>query len=303
MPDAPLALALAAGVLAAVNPCGFALLPAYLSFMIAVNGGRRGAAVARALGTTAAMTAGFVGLFGLFGLVVAPVAGSVQRHLPWVTIGVGLLLVGLGGWLVAGRQLPGLGAALSHGPAARRSVPSMVAFGVAYAVASLSCTIGPFLAIVVSSFRAGSTAAGVALFVAYAVGMGLTVAVAAVAVALAHDGVLRRARRAAPLLSRIGGGLLVAAGAYVAWYGWYEIRVLRGAAVADPVIDVAAAAQRRLSTLLDAAGAAVLAAVLAVLLAAAGVRWLRRRRARGVNRASGAAIRIGRDQPSENEPA
>jgi cytochrome c biogenesis protein CcdA len=277
--DAPLALALAAGMLAAVNPCGFALLPAYLSFLIAGDGGGRGTAVVRALGTTAAMTAGFVVVFGLFGLVVAPVAGSVQRHLPWVTIGVGLLLAGLGGWLLAGRQLPGLGAALARGPAARRSLPSMAAFGVAYAVASLSCTIGPFLAIVVTSFRAGSTVAGVALFVAYAAGMGLTVAVAAVAVALAREGLLRRVRRAASMLSRLGGVLLVAAGAYVAWYGWYEIRVLRGDAVTDPVIDAAAGAQRRLSTLLDHAGAALLAAVLVVLLVAAGLHRLSRRRA------------------------
>ena len=278
MSDAPLALALAAGMLAAVNPCGFALLPAYLSFLIAGDGVGRGAAVLRALGTTAAMTAGFVLVFGLFGLVVAPVAGSVQRHLPWVTIGVGLLLVGLGGWLLAGRRLPGPGMTPSRGPAARRSLPSMAAFGVAYAVASLSCTIGPFLAIVVTSFRAGSTTAGVALFVAYAAGMGLTVAVAAVAVALARDGLLRRVRRAAPLLSRLGGGLLVVAGAYVAWYGWYEIRVLRGAAISDPVVDAAAAAQRGLSDLLDRAGAGWLTAVLAVLLAAAAVRRLTRRR-------------------------
>jgi cytochrome c-type biogenesis protein len=281
VPDAPLALALAAGMLAAVNPCGFALLPAYLSFLIAGDGGR-GAAVARALGTTAAMTAGFVAVFGLFGLVVAPVAGSVQRHLPWVTIGVGLLLVALGGWLLAGRQVPGLGVTLSRGPAARRSLPSMAAFGVAYAVASLSCTVGPFLAIVVSSFRAGSTAAGIALFVAYAVGMGLTVAVAAVAVALTREGLLRRARRAAPVLSRLGGGLLVAAGAYVAWYGWYEVRVLRGGAVTDPVVDAAAVAQRRLSDLIDGAGAGVLAGVLAVLLIAAAARRLTRGRAAGV---------------------
>lgn len=279
MSDAPLALALAAGMLAAVNPCGFALLPAYLSFLVTGDGDAgRGAAVARALGATAAMTAGFVAVFGVFGLVVAPIAGTVQRHLPWVTIGIGLLLVVLGGWLLAGRQLPGLGVAVSRGPAAGRSLPAMAMFGAAYAVASLSCTIGPFLAIVVTSFRAGSTVGGIGLFAAYAAGMGLTVAVAALAVALARDGLLRRVRRAAPLLSRIGGGLVVVAGAYVAWYGWYEIRVLRGATTADPIIDGAGVAQRWLSTLLDQAGAGVLAAILAALLATAAMVWPRRRR-------------------------
>lgn len=71
------------------------------------------------------------------------------------------------------------------------------------------------------------------------------------------------------------------AGAYVAWYGWYEIRVLGGGDVGDPVIDTAAGAQRRLSGLLDQAGAGVLAAVLAALLVAAVVGWLMRRRRTG----------------------
>jgi cytochrome c-type biogenesis protein len=35
-------------------------------------------------------------------LVIAPAAGQIQRHLPWVTIGIGLALVGLGGWLWRG---------------------------------------------------------------------------------------------------------------------------------------------------------------------------------------------------------
>jgi cytochrome c-type biogenesis protein len=277
MSDAPLALAVAAGTLAAVNPCGFALLPAYLSLLVVGDGDAgRGAAVGRALAATAAMTAGFVAVFGVFGLVVAPVAGAVQRHLPWVTIGVGVLLVVLGAVLLAGRQLPGLRIAVSRGPAVGPSMPSMVMFGTAYAVASLSCTIGPFLAIVVTSFRAGSITSGVALFVAYAAGMGLTVAVAALAVALARDGLLRRIRRAAPLLSRLGGALLVVAGAYVAWYGWYEIRILRGSITGDPVIDGATTAQRWLSTMMDQAGVAAIAVIFAVLLAGAALLQLTR---------------------------
>ncbi|WP_344056748.1 cytochrome c biogenesis CcdA family protein, partial [Sphaerisporangium rubeum] len=255
MPDAPLALAVAAGTVAAVNPCGFALLPAYLSLLVAGDGGR-GAAVGRALAATAAMTAGFVAVFGVFGLVLTPVAGAVQRHLPWVTIVVGVLLTVLGMLLLAGRRLPGLGTLVSRGPAVGPSPLSMALFGMSYAVASLSCTVGPFLAIVVTSFRAGSLVSGVALFVAYAAGMGLTVAVAALAVALARDGLLRRVRRASPVLSRLGGALLVLAGAYVAWYGWYEIRLFNGATTTDPVITTATSVQRRLSELLDHTGPA-----------------------------------------------
>jgi cytochrome c-type biogenesis protein len=280
--EAPLGLAVAAGMLAAVNPCGFALLPAYLAFLITGDGPTgKGAAVRRALGATAAMTAGFAAVFGLFGLLIAPAAGQIQRHLPWVTIGIGLTLVGLGGWLLAGRSLPGLRLPSAKGPTVTRSVVSMATFGVAYAVASLSCTIGPFLAIVVTSFRAGSPAEGVGLFVAYAAGMGLTVAAAALAIALAHGSLATRLRRAGPLISRLGGLLLLVAGGYVAHYGWWETQVLAGVAATDPVIDTAASVQRWLAGGLDRAGPATVAAVVALLLAGglAGA-WAATRRSR-----------------------
>ncbi|WP_347598735.1 hypothetical protein [Acrocarpospora sp. B8E8] len=39
--DLPLTLALTAGLVAAFNPCGFALLPAYLTMLIADQGASR----------------------------------------------------------------------------------------------------------------------------------------------------------------------------------------------------------------------------------------------------------------------
>jgi len=272
MTDVPVLLALAAGVLAAVNPCGFALLPAYLSLLVVADGpsaspARRTATVGRALALTGAMTAGFVVVFGAFGLALAPAAGLVQRHLPWFTITFGSLLAVLGGWLVAGRQLPALPWKPSRAPTLTRSMPSMALFGVAYALASMSCTIGPFLAIVVSSLRAGSPLEGVGLFIVYAVGMGLVVGVLALAVALARASLVRRLRRAAAVLSRTGGVLLVVTGGYVAWYGWYELHVSTGA---DPVVRAGTALQQSLAAGLNRTGVIVaVAVVFAALLAVA----------------------------------
>src|SRR4029453_1056911 len=100
-------------MLAAANPCGFALLPAYLSLLVVgEDAPGRPAAAARALVLTAAMTLGFAVVFGVFGLVISPVAGSVQQHLPWFGVAVGLLLAGMGGWLLAGRHLPSFGLTL-----------------------------------------------------------------------------------------------------------------------------------------------------------------------------------------------
>ncbi|QHY94404.1 Cytochrome C biogenesis protein transmembrane region [Streptomyces sp. S4.7] len=278
MSDLPLALALTAGVLAAVNPCGFALLPAYLSLLVLGDDSpTRGVAVGRALTATASITVGFAALFGVFGLAIQPVAGQVQEHLPWFTIFFGILMGLAGAWLSAGRQLPALMPKVRRAPSVTRSVPSMALFGMAYATASLGCTIAPFLAIVVSAFRSGSTGEGVALFAAYAAGMGLIVGVASVTVALTRSAAVGQLRRAGALAPRIGGGLLLLVGAYVAYYGWYEIRVQRDPTTTDPVIDAAGAVQRVLADSLDSAGPAVLAGLLAALLVTA---WAIRRRAR-----------------------
>ncbi len=287
MPDGLLALALGAGMLAAVNPCGFALLPAYLSLLV-VGDDRPGPhrAVGRALWSTLALTTGFAAAFGIFGLAVAPTAAQLQRHLPWFTVALGLGLVALGALLAAGRslrlpRLPRLPGRAGRRRTTRRPLTrsfwSMAGFGAGYAAASLTCTIGPFLALVVAGFRTDSTAVGVALFLAYAAGMGLVVGTVAVAVALADDTLVRGLRRAGSWVPRVGGVLLVLAGGYVAYYGWWELRVLAGADPDDPVIDAAAAAQRAVADAVQAPGALAWLAVGVLLLAAGLIGRLRRR--------------------------
>src|SRR5688572_8192896 len=192
MVDATYALALAAGMLAAVNPCGFAMLPAYVSLLVVGDEGAGGTLrpVGRALALAAAMTLGFGAVFGSFGLLAASAADWLVLRLPWVTVVIGVILLLLGLWLLAGRELPSPVPKLRQAPALRRQFASMVLFGGFFAVASLGCTIGPFLLVVVTSFRAGSVTQGVALFVAYAAGMALVVGTVALAVALARQSVV-----------------------------------------------------------------------------------------------------------------
>ncbi|MCJ0875094.1 cytochrome c biogenesis CcdA family protein [Streptomyces sp. AP-93] len=287
MSDLPLALALTAGILAAVNPCGFALLPAYLSLLVLGDDSpTRTVAIGRALTATASITIGFAALFGIFGLAIQPVAGQVQEHLPWFTIAFGILMAAAGLWLLLGRQLPTLAPRLRRAPALTRSIPSMALFGTAYAIASLGCTIAPFLAIVISAFRSGSHAEGVLLFAAYALGMGLIVGIASLTVALTRTTAVPHLRRAGALAPRIGGGLLLAVGGYVAYYGSYEIRIQRDPATQDPVIDAAGALQRTLADLLDSIGPVTLAALFAALLIGAALSRIRGRRGSTVSRAA-----------------
>ncbi|WP_165988189.1 cytochrome c biogenesis CcdA family protein [Streptomyces sp. YIM 98790] len=290
MDGVPFALAFTAGMLAAVNPCGFALLPAYLGLFVSGGGdgerddGGRAGALRRAAVATCAMTAGFTLVFGAFGLVVSPLALSVERWLPRVTVVIGILLLVTGGWLLSGRELkvplP------KAGPAGRNPAESaggMALFGVSYAVASLSCTVGPFLAITATAFRGSSVPGVLTVFLAYAGGMGAVVGVLTLGAALSRQAVAARLRRALPYVTRLSGALLLAAGGYVTYYGWYEIRLLRGEPAGnDPVIRWATGVQGDLTRLLDDLGPWRVTAALAVLLAAtaaltAATRHARRR--------------------------
>jgi cytochrome c biogenesis protein CcdA len=281
MTDVPVLLALTAGMVAALNPCGFALLPAYLTLVVAQGGDdtSRAAAVRRALTMSGAMTAGFVGVFGAFGLVAVPLALSLERYLPWATIVIGVALIGLGVYLLTGRELL-LSTPKLAGAAPDRTIRSMVMYGVAYAVASLSCTIGPFLAITTSTFRSESLLSGVSVFVLYGIGMGLVVAVLAVAVALAQKGLITRFRRATPYISRFSGVLLLIAGAYVAYYGYYEIQVFSGADASDPIVGAFTSVQSSVANWVASINPWVLAGVLGALVAAGAgsALWARRRR-------------------------
>ncbi|CAN5752774.1 cytochrome c biogenesis CcdA family protein [soil metagenome] len=234
--NGPYALAVAAGMAATVNPCGFAMLPAYLSTFVGLEQrSSRFGALGRAMTVSLALTSGFVLVFGLFGLIVTPLALRIERYLPWVTIVLGLGLVGLGIALVRGSQLLVKVPKLKWG-GRDDALPSMFLFGVSYAVASLSCTICPFLAVTTTTFRADSWIAGLGVFVAYGIGMGLVIVILTSAVALAQAGVVNRIRGFLPVMNRIAGGLLVVAGAYVAYYGWYELRVFDGD-TGDPLVD------------------------------------------------------------------
>lgn len=249
MDTATLGLALTAGALAALNPCGFALLPAYLSIFIVPREDEPTRTIARTASrvvtTTGAMTGGFVLVFTVFGLAIAPFAAASQRFLPYITSVTGILLAALGALMLAGRQL--------NVPLPRvagwsgRGAGAAFGYGLVYALASLTCTVAPFLAIVVTSLRSDDLGEGLVLFVAYALGMGLVVGVAAIAVAVAAGTVINRMRGAGRWVPRVVGGLVLVVGLYVTYYGIWEIRVLNGADPTDPIIETALQIQRWMS--------------------------------------------------------
>lgn len=269
-----LTFALGAGLVAALNPCGFALLPGYLALVISGNteASSRLIVVGRAAAATAVMAAGFVTVFGVFGLAIAPVVASAHQVLPYATIGIGVVLLCVGIWLLLGRELTMAMPRLFTGtPTA--SLGSMYAYGLAYAIASLSCTVAPFLAVISTTFRQGSVVSGMLAFLAYGAGMTITVGVAALAVALLGNSATRVLRKVLPYVGRIAGAIVAVTALYVIYYGYYEIRMSSGNGDAhDLVVGTVVAIQGWLAQQVEQIGAwPLIAAVVAIIVMTVGL--------------------------------
>ena len=222
--------AFAAGMASAVNPCGFAMLPAYLGLYLGSNLNeeeRPGpvASILRGLVVGGSVSAGFILLFGIVGGAVGLSASFISDLLPWLGLIIGAALVGAGAWMVAGGKLyTGIAARAADrlGNPNTVSVRSFFTFGVSYGTASLSCTLPIFIAVVGIGSATSSLLQVVGNFFLYAIGMGLVIMVMTLGMAIFKGAMVRLMRRALPYIQPIASAFMVIAGAYIVFY-WLTV--------------------------------------------------------------------------------
>jgi len=230
--ELPFGLSFTAGMVTTVTPCAVAVLPAYISLYLGSQ--QRGLLsesiyrrVVRALLLSVVVTLGFVLLFGAVGAVMSLGGVRLQENLqavvPWVAIVIGGALVLLGIYfLLGGHFYINLPARLARriGGGSNVSIKGFFVFGIAYALAALSCSLPVFFIVVVTSITVDGFASGLLQFVYYALGMGFVILVITLASALFKETTNRWLRRAVPIVTRLNGLLLIFAGGYIIYY-WF----------------------------------------------------------------------------------
>jgi len=227
-----LGYAILAGMVASVNPCGFALLPAYLGLYLddghtEIGPGRR---AGRAVGISVTMTASFVLLFGAVGIVANLAASGLTASLPWIgtAVGAGLILTGgimASGWQIGSRLVPRPARRLRR-TALAGGFAGYAAYGAAYALASLGCTLPVFLSVVATSFQFHGIAAAAGQFMLFGLGMGIVLTAVTTATAFFGHGLTRRLRSVASRASWTTAVLMWLAGAYVLYYWLVAARLM-----------------------------------------------------------------------------
>jgi cytochrome c biogenesis protein CcdA len=223
----PFGYAFGAGMVSAVNPCGFAMLPVYLTLYLGAkdNDFRQKSIILRmlkAFGIAFVVTAGFGLLFGVVGAIVSAGGTFLMGAMPWLSIVVGIGLMFLGAWMLLGHTLSShffLAAAGKISDPRQMSVLGFFLFGIAFGATSLSCTLPIFLMVVGSSITAGDFSGGLFQFISYILGMGSVMLILTLGIAVVKEGVVVGAlRKILPYVQKISAVLLLVAGGYIVYY-------------------------------------------------------------------------------------
>lgn len=203
-PLAPtLAFAVGAGVATFFAPCAFPLLPGYVGYYLTERGG---SGVGGMVAPAVAAAGGAVLTLGVVGAAAFALGRAVTDYVPLFEPVAGVVLVGFGALVVAGRA-PSFRVALPGRPS---SATGFAVFGAGYAVTAAGCVVPLFVGVVTQALTYPPVD-GALVFAAY------TGSVAAPLVGvtlLAGTGVdaWRSAGRYSGRIERVAGAVMLVAG-------------------------------------------------------------------------------------------
>lgn len=224
-----ISLAFVAGVVTFFNPCGFALLPAYVAHYL---GQRKGSTASNwlmigwhGLKLGLVVSAGFFTVFGALGVAFSLVGGAVLSrlgpHLPWVAASIGGILILLGVLMLFGSFSVGLSLEAIATRIAQdnphTSLRSYYLYGISYAVGSIGCVFPIFFVWVVQPLLQGFVG-GLVNFVAYASGMALMMIALSLTISFSKELIEGYLRPLMRYVHKAAALVMIGAGVYLIYY-------------------------------------------------------------------------------------
>ena len=264
------------GVLAAVNPCGFVLLPTYLIFFLGTREEPNlttGERLRRALVVSSGISIGFLAIFFVIGVISRLFTQWIELNAKYASLAIGIVLVIGGARMLTGWTpkfaVPQLGGVQT------KTFRATVVYGVAYAVASIGCTIGFLTTAVFGSIALHGFVSGVISILLYGLGMAMLVTALTVSLAFAKTGLLTIVKNQLHLIQRLGAIFVTLTGIYLVFYWYAAISETRSASFVTRIERW----QTRVASFLQQQGAFRLAVVLTLVVAMAVVASRRKARA------------------------
>ena len=207
------------GVLAAVNPCGFVLLPTYLLFFLGTREDQNlktNERLQRSLVVSSGISLGFLGVFLIIGIISRLFTQWIELNAKYAALVIGFVLIFAGIRMLTGWSpkfaTPNIGGAQT------KTFRAMIVYGVAYAIASIGCTIGFLTTAVFGSIALHGFFSGVISILLYGLGMAMLVTALTVSLAFAKTGLLTVIKNRLHLIERVGAVFVAFTGVYLVFY-------------------------------------------------------------------------------------
>lgn len=216
----PVGFAVAAGMAATVNPCGVLMLPSYALYQVGseAEGHSTGQRVARGVLISLVATAGFVSMFAVVGAIIAAGGRWLIQGFPYAGLLIGIVMLGLGIWLLVTRRTLGIASASRVRAGRKRTLGNAYIFGITYAIGSLSCTLPIFLVVVGGALASDRPVAALGQFAGYALGMSSVLIATILGTVLFQQAASKWLSRLSKYVHRVSALFLVGGGAYLIYY-------------------------------------------------------------------------------------
>ncbi|MAS50710.1 MAG: cytochrome c biogenesis CcdA family protein [Dehalococcoidia bacterium] len=222
-----------AGVLAAINPCGIVMLPAYLSLYVYSNSDDNDITTSKkirnSLNIILFVGVGFVALFSLSAVIVSLSSELVGDLIPFLSILLSMLILYFGIGELKGEQIfSSKISSLSSkiGNPKNTNPIGFILFGVSYGLASVGCALPIFISVVTKSINAQSNQRIFLDFISYSLGMlsVITILTAATFISINSTKKLNNFFRKWSYL--VFGIFLTFAGIFMLSYWIYDLRLI-----------------------------------------------------------------------------
>ena len=254
------------GVLAAVNPCGFVLLPTYLIFFLGTREEPNlstAERLRRALIVSSGISIGFLAIFFVIGVISRLFTQWIELNAKYASLAIGVVLLVGGARMLTG-WTPKFASPQMNGVQSK-TFRATIIYGLAYAVASIGCTIGFLTTAVFGSIALNGFVSGVFSILLYGLGMAMLVTALTVSLAFAKTGLVTVIKSRLNIIQRLGAFFVTLTGVYLMFYWWAAISETRSTKLVARIERW----QTRVASFLQQQGAFRLAIVLSIIVATA----------------------------------
>ena len=214
-------VAIAAGFVTFISPCGIAMLPAYASYCIGreesekdvkkdfFNGLKNGLYV----------SLGLISIFMIIGAIIIYIGNFIKIYIPIFTLIVGLVLIIIGFFMLFNKNFSfALPLHLQLKKKINNKFLRFYTFGIGYGLAVMSCTLPVFLAIIISALSAGSVIDGVIVFLLYSIAASVGIVGISIITAMSKVTIMKKFSRIFPYVRTITAVVIIIAGSYIIYY-------------------------------------------------------------------------------------